>query len=76
MQYIGYLMLVIGAAGVDGDDMIKSAVICFVGLVVLAVTAWREGRKEQYDTTSIKSQRYSRNVPDIRKQSLPDNKTA
>ena len=75
MQYIGYLMFVIGAAGVDGDDMIKSALICFAGLVVLAVSAWRERRK-QYDTAGIKSKRNSGNVPNIRKQGLRNNKAA
>lgn len=61
MQYIGYLMFVIGAAGVDGDDMIKSALICFAGLVVLAVSAWKERRElwQEQHTTQKNLQRFS-----------------
>ena len=76
MQYIGYLMFVIGAAGMDSSNMAVPAIMAFCGLGIIGITAWRERRKEQYDTASIKSQRNSGNVPDIRKQSLCNNKTA
>ena len=74
MQYIGFLMFVIGAAGVGGDDMLKAALICIVGLAVLGVSAFMERRS--YDKASINSKRYRRNVQYFREQSLSNNKTA
>ena len=76
MQYIGFLMFVIGAAGIDGPNITIPVVMVLGGLGILAVSALREQKGEWYDTASITSQRYSRNVPDIRKQSLCNNKAA
>lgn len=76
MQYIGYLMFVIGAAGMDSPNMVVPAVMVLSGLGILAVSALREQKGEWYDTTGIKSQRNSGNVPNIRKQGIHHNKTA
>ena len=76
MQYMGFLMFVIGAAGIDSPNITVPVVMVLGGLGILAVSALREQKGEWYDTASIKSQGYSRNVPDIRKQSLCNNKTA
>ena len=38
----GFLMLLIGAAGVDGNNMLASGVIAIIGLVLLAITAIKE----------------------------------
>ena len=75
MQYIGYLMFLLGAGGMDSPGAVP-AVMVLSGLGIIAVTAWRERRKGQYDATGIQSQRHSRNVPDIRKQGIHHNKAA
>ena len=38
----GFLMLLIGAAGVDGNNMLASGIIALIGLVLLAITAVKE----------------------------------
>ena len=76
MQYIGFLMFAIGAAGMDSPNMAVPAVMVLSGLGILAVSALREQKGEWYDTASITSQRYSRNVPNIRKQGIHHNKAA
>lgn len=76
MQKIAYLLFLLGAAGMDSPDVTVPAVMVLSGLTILSITAWRERRKGQYDTASIKSQRHSRNVPDIRKQGIHHNKAA
>lgn len=45
MQNIGYLMFVIGAAGVGGDDMLKAGMISLAGLMIIGVSALVERRK-------------------------------
>lgn len=42
MGYIGFLMLLIGAAGVDGNNMLASGIIALIGLVLLAITSVKE----------------------------------
>lgn len=74
LQKISYLMFVIGAAGVGGDDMLKAGMISLVGLAVLGASVLLEGRR--HDKTSFNSKRYRRNVQYIREQSLSNNKAA
>ncbi len=76
MQKVGYLLFILGAAGVDSPNVAVPAVMVLSGLGILTVSAWRERSKGQYDKAGIKSQRYSRNVPDIRKQGIHHNKAA
>lgn len=73
MKYIGYLMFVIGAAGMDGD-MFKAGLICLVGLVVLGVSALLEGRR--HDKTSVKRKRYCRDMQRVRKHGVQNHKAA
>ncbi len=47
LQNISYLMFAIGAAGVGGDDMLKAGLICLVGLAVLGVSVFLEGRRNR-----------------------------
>lgn len=76
VQKVGYLLFLLGAGGMDSSNMAVPAIMAFCVLGIIGITAWRERRKEQYDTASIKSQRHSRNVPDIRKQGIHHNKAA
>lgn len=74
MKYIGYLMFIIGAAGVGGDDMLKAGMISLVGLAVLGVSALLEGR--QHDKTSFNSKRYRRDIQCVRKHGVQNHKAA
>ena len=74
LQNISYLMFVIGAAGVGGDDMLKAGLICLVGLAVLGVSALMERRS--YGKASINSKRYCRDMQCVREQSLFNHKAA
>ena len=60
--------------------MKKVAFIVFLlgasGMAILAVSAWKERRKEHYDKAGINSRRYFRNVSDIKKFGVQNNKTA
>ena len=76
MQKVGFILFLLGAAGMDSPNMEVPAVMVLGGLTLLAVTAWKERRKGQYDATGIQSQRHSGNVPDIRKQGIHHNKAA
>lgn len=42
MGYVGFLMFIIGAAGIDGNNMIAAGIIALVGLALLAITAIKE----------------------------------
>ena len=42
MEYIGFLMMVIGAAGIDGNNMLMSGIIALAGLVIMGITAQKE----------------------------------
>ena len=74
LQNISYLMFVIGAAGVGGDDMLKAGVICLVGAAVLGTSALLEGRR--HDKTSIKRKRYCRDMQRVRKHGVQNHKAA
>ena len=76
MQYIGYLMFVIGAAGVDSSNVAVPVVMVLSGLAILEVSVWKERRKEQYGKTSINGKRHCGNLQRIRKYGLQNNKTA
>ena len=75
MQKVGFILFLLGAGGMDSPGAVP-AVMLLSGLGILAVSAWRERRKEQYGATGIQSQRHSGNVPDIRKQGIHHNKAA
>ena len=74
LQNTSYLMFVIGAAGVEGKDMIRSALICFAGLLVLGITTLLE--RKQYDKASINSKRCSRDLQRVRKHGVQNHKAA
>ena len=79
MQYVGYLMFLLGAAGMDSPNMAVPAVMALIGLGILAVSAWKawkERRKGQYDKTGINGKRHCGNLQRIRKYGLQNNKTA
>lgn len=76
MQKVGFILFMLGAGGMDSPDVSVPAVMVFSGLGILAVSAWRERRKGQYGKTGTNSRRYRRNVPDIEKYGLQNNKTA
>lgn len=76
MQKVGFILFMLGVGGMDSPNMSVPVVMVLSGLGILAVSAWRERRKGQYDTTGIQSQRHSGNVPDIRKQGIHHNKAA
>ena len=76
MQKVAYLLFVIGAAGMDSNDVTVPAVMVLSGLGIVAVSAWKERRKGLYDKAGINSRRYRGNVPDIKKYGLQNNKTA
>lgn len=42
MEYIGFLMMVIGAAGIDGNNMLMSGIIALAGLAIIGITAQKE----------------------------------
>lgn len=42
MGYIGFLMLVIGAAGIDGNRMILAGIIALTGLGLIAISGQKE----------------------------------
>ena len=42
MEYIGFLMMVIGAAGIDGNNMLMSGIIALAGLSIVGITAQKE----------------------------------
>ena len=45
--YIGFLMLVIGASGIEGNDMLISGIITLIGLSLLVITAIKENSPAQ-----------------------------
>ena len=46
LGYIGFLMFVIGAAGMDSQNQIVPAVMVLLGLVILAISAFVERREK------------------------------
>lgn len=76
MQKIGFVLFLLGAGGMDSPNMAVPAVMVLSGLSILAVSAWRERRKGQYDKTGINSQGYCGDLQHIREQKLHHNKTA
>lgn len=42
MKYIGFLLLLIGAAGMDTPNMIVSAAMVSVGLIILLIESKKE----------------------------------
>lgn len=76
VQKVGFLLFLLGAGGMDSPNMAVPAVMVLSGLSILAVSAWRERRKGQYDKAGIDSKRHCGDLQYIRKQGLPDNKTA
>lgn len=42
MKYIGFLLFVIGAAGMDGNNMLMSGIIALAGLAIIGITAQKE----------------------------------
>ena len=50
MEYIGFLMMVIGAAGMDGNNMLMSGIIALAGLAIIRITAHKEKSFTQQPT--------------------------
>ena len=42
MGYIGFLMLVIGASGIEGDRMVLAGIIALAGLGLIAIDCKRK----------------------------------
>ena len=42
MSYIGFLLLMLGAAGMDRQNQIPQAIMVFLGLVIILVSAYKE----------------------------------
>lgn len=76
MQKVGFVLFLLGAGGMDSSNMAVPAVMLLSGLGILAVTAWRERRKEQYGKTSINGKRHCGNLQRVRRNRLQNNKAA
>ena len=50
MEYIGFLMMVIGAAGIDGNNMLMSGIIALAGLAIIGITAKKENSSTHIPT--------------------------
>ena len=75
MDKIGFILLLLGAGGMDSPNMAVPSVMVLVGLALLAISAWRE-RGEEHDETGINSERHCGDLQHIRKQGIHHNKTA
>lgn len=65
MDKLGFLLLVIGSAGMDNPDRIVPAIMVLSGLVIIAVSAFRERRR----TYGISYRVCQWKLPKLRKQS-------
>ena len=64
MGYIGFLMFVIGAAGIDSQNQIVPAVMVLLGLAILAISAFVERREKH----GISYRVLEWEMPQLRKQ--------
>lgn len=75
VQKVGFVLFMLGAGGMDSPSAVP-AVMALSGLGILAVSAWKERRKGQYDKTGINGKRHCGNLQRIRKYGLQNNKAA
>ena len=70
MQKVGFILFILGCAGMDNIDMVVPAVMILSGLTILAAAALKEKSKEHCDKAGVNSQEY------FGKHCTPDSKTA
>ena len=50
MGYIGFLLFMIGAAGLDGNNMLAAGITALIGLALLAFTSIKENSSTHIPT--------------------------